>query len=604
MFQDFTVTSRPDQGPPRLAKLRARFAAHGLDGFLVPRADAHQGEYVAPCDERLAWLTGFTGSAGFAAVLADTAGVFVDGRYRVQVRDQVADVFTPVDWPEVSLAAWLRDHMPDGGVVGFDPWLHTPKALSDLAEALAGSQITLRPCVNLVDEIWADRPAPPTQPAFIQPIEFAGKSHEGKRANIAEHLIKGGYDGALITLPDSLCWLLNIRGADIEHTPIMQGFAMIHRDARVDVFAAPAKLSALAEHLGTDVRVHPVEDLVAVLGGFEGRVLVDATTAPVALTAALSKATIGQGSDPCALPKACKTPHEIKGMQEAHLRDGAAMCEFLAWFDAQIPDGAAHGDRLDITEIDVVKKLEECRRATGLLREISFDTIAGTGPNGAVIHYRVNEDSNRALCIGDLLVLDSGGQYQDGTTDITRTLPVGPVGAEERAAFTRVLQGMINVSMLRFPVGLAGRDIESVGRLALWQAGQDFDHGLGHGVGAYLSVHEGPMSLSKRSHIALAPGMILSNEPGYYRAGAFGIRIENLVVVREADAIAGGDARAMLGFETLTYVPIDPAMIVPDMLSAEARAWLATYHQTCRDKIGPLLSAQARLWLDNKIMHL
>lgn len=591
MFQSYETTSDPSNGPARLAELREAMVAMDVDGFLVPRADVHQGEYVAPRDDRLAWLTGFTGSAGFACVFADIAGVFVDGRYRLQVRDQVADVFTPVDWPEVSLGDWVKDHLPNGKLA-FDPWLHTVAQIEELTKALEGHPVELVPTPNLVDQIWEDQPNAPNAKAFIQGIEFAGETHDDKRKRLAESLTNAGVSAAVITVPDSLCWLLNIRGADVPKNPVAHGFAVLHSDGQVDLFMAPEKCAELGAHFGDDVRVQAPDAFGAALQSLSGPVRLDKSSVPMAVAAMLSaqQIEISYGADPCALPKACKNPAELAGTTEAHLRDGAAMAEFLAWFDQHSETG--------ITEIDVAQTLETCRQETGSLKDISFDTIAGTGPNGAVIHYRVTHDTNRTLKSGEIMVLDSGGQYVDGTTDITRTLPIGPVGDDETRAFTLVLKGMIAVSQLRWPVGLAGRDIEAFGRQPLWQAGLDFDHGLGHGVGVYLCVHEGPQRLSKISHVPLAPGMILSNEPGYYRPGHFGIRIENLVVVETADALPGGDDhRQMLQFRTLTYAPIDRRLIVPEMLTASEKDWLNSYHQDCYTRLAPRVTAQTRDWL-------
>ncbi|MEP2532769.1 aminopeptidase P family protein [Shimia sp.] len=592
MFQSFEVLARPDQGPGRLADLRAELARAGLQGYLVPRADAHQGEYVAPRDDRLAWLTGFTGSAGFCVVLEDIAGVFVDGRYRVQVVEQVATCFTPVDWPEVKPGAWIRDHL-NSGRIGFDPWLYTVGQIEELQKALDGSGVTLVPGDNLIDRIWPDQPAPPMAPVRAHPIEFAGEPHGDKRARLAAELSKAGHSAAVLTLPDSIAWLLNIRGADIPRNPLAHGFAVLHADASVALFMADAKLEAVRGHLGPDVQQHDPQDFLPYLATVDAPVQLDKGSVPVAVRQTLDDAGIAihWGPEPCALPKARKNAAEVAGMVEAHLRDGAAVSQFLAWFD----DNATSG----ITEIDAVTTLEDCRRASNALLDISFDTISGTGPHGAIMHYRVTEESNRTLARGDLLVLDSGGQYQDGTTDITRTLPVGDMGTEERTAFTRVLQGMIAVSRLRWPKGLAGSHIEAIGRLPLWMAGQDFDHGLGHGVGAYLCVHEGPQRLSRVSDVPLEPGMILSNEPGYYRPGAFGIRIENLIVVENAPALPGGDDhREMLQFTTLTYAPIDRRLIMHDLLSPQERDWIDAYHAECRARLSARLDDQTRIWLE------
>ncbi|MBK0327309.1 aminopeptidase P family protein [Rhodobacteraceae bacterium F11138] len=591
MFQNFQVTARPEQGPPRLNLLRAEMQAAGLDGFLVPRADAHQGEYVAERDARLAWLTGFTGSAGFCAVLRDIAGVFIDGRYRTQVKSQVADVYTPVPWPETGLADWLKQQMPDGGRVGFDPWLHTVAETQRWRDALAGTGVDMVQSANLVDRIWDDQPAPPMAPAKPHPMEFAGETATDKCARLAAELRNAGHRAAVLTQPDSIMWLLNMRGADIPRNPVAHGFAVLHDDARVDLYMAAQKLTGLEDHLGSAVGTDEPDRFLDALAGLTGPVRIDRATTPQKIADALGDRAV-LADDPCALPKARKNPAEIAGSAAAHLRDGAAMVEFLAWLDQQPPDS--------VTEIEVVTRLEEYRRRDTALQDISFETIAGTGPNGAIIHYRVSEDSDSTLRDGHLLVLDSGGQYLDGTTDITRTIAIGQVGEQERTAFTRVLKGMIDISRLRWPRGLAGRDIEAVGRVPLWLAGQDFNHGLGHGVGAYLSVHEGPQRLSRLSSVPLEPGMILSNEPGYYREGAFGIRIENLIVAQEAPRLPDADQeREMLDWRTLTYVPIDKRLIVPDMLSTDQRRWLNDYHAEVRKKIAPRVGKVANLWLDS-----
>ncbi len=597
MIQSFTDKASPEQGPPRLKLLRAAMKDADLDGWLVPRADVHQGEYVAPGDERLAWLTGFTGSAGFAAVTAQEAGVFVDGRYRTQVRVQTdADAFQPVNWPEVKLAEWLRRALPEGGRLGFDPWLHTQKEIADLTEALAGSGIGPVPHGNLIDSIWQGRPAPPTGAITAYPDDLAGKTSADKRADLANVLREAGHRAAVLTLPDSIAWLLNIRGADIPRNPIPHAFAILHDDARVEIYVHPAKLDNLPINCTADgVTAHPDTGFTAALTLLLSPVRVDPASIPAAIITVLQEANVAPAfaDDPCILPKACKTEAEITATREAHLRDGAALCEFLTWFDTQAPG--------TITEIDVVTKLEECRRDTGKLLDISFETIAGSGPNGALPHYRVSEASNRMLSSGDLLVLDGGGQYLDGTTDITRTLPVGDIGTDERTAFTRVLQGMIAISRLRFPKGIAGRDIDAIARYPLWLADQDYAHGTGHGVGVYMCVHEGPQRISRASEVKLHPGMILSNEPGYYREGRFGIRIENLLVVQPASPLPGSDAadraERKLAFETLNFVPIDRRLIARDMLNAPEIAWLDAYHADCHSRIAPRLGPDAAEWL-------
>ncbi len=594
MFQSFDSTADPKAGPGRLADLRVQMASAGVQGFIVPRADAHQGEYVAAHDERLQWLTGFTGSAGFCIVLPDVAGVFIDGRYRTQVKAQVDMVsFTPVPWPEVKPGPWIREHL-EAGVVGFDPWLHTAKEVDEIALALEGSGVRLQPVANLLDAVWADQPPPPAGPVVIQPIGLAGEDAAGKRGRLAAGLAGRGVSAVVLTLPDSISWLLNIRGCDVARNPVVHGFAVLHQDGSADLYSDPAKYdSAAGAHLGDAVRLLPPSQFEAGLRVLPGPVQVDRATAPLAVSEILKAAGIEVvwGEDPCLLPKACKNPVEVAGAIEAHLRDGAAVVEFLAWFDMTAPAGG-------LTEMDVVTALENQRRATNALREISFDTICGTGPHGAVIHYRVTKETNRQIAPGEIVVIDSGGQYADGTTDVTRTVAVGPVGVDERAAFTRVLQGMIALSRLRWPVGLAGAHIDALARMPLWLAGQDYNHGTGHGVGSYLSVHEGPARISRLSDVPLQPGMILSNEPGYYREGAFGIRIENLVVVEPAPALSGGDAdRVMLRFRTLTFVPIDRRLIDAALLTRAEREWLDAYHAEVREKIGPRVSPEARAWL-------
>jgi Xaa-Pro aminopeptidase len=593
MFQTFDSTASPAQGPARLAALREALAGAGLAGFIVPRADAHQGEYVAARDERLQWLTGFTGSAGFCIVLPDKAGVFIDGRYRTQVKGQVdQNAFTPVPWPDVLPGPWIAENL-NKGEVGYDPWLHTADEIAKLETALEGSGVTLRATANFVDIIWTDQPAPPVGRAFAHPLDLAGESSIDKRARLATNLRKAGQTAAVLTLPDSICWLLNIRGSDVPRNPILHGFAILHDTGRVTLFADAAKFDAQVKiHLDAKVDLRPVGDFLPTLRALQGPVRVDRTTAPILVSNELRDAgvAVAWGDDPCRLPKACKNPGEIEGMREAHLRDAAAMVEFLAWLDVQTPRGT-------LTEIDVVKSLEGFRRATNALHDISFDTICGSGPNGAIMHYRVTEASNRIIRKNELLLVDSGAQYPDGTTDITRTVAVGDPGQTAREAFTRVLQGMIAISRVRWPKGLAGRDLDGFARYNLWLAGQDFNHGTGHGVGAFLSVHEGPQRLSRISEVPLEPGMILSNEPGYYLEGKFGIRLENLIVVRVAPMLQGGDDREQYSFETLTLAPIDRRLIVTAALSPGERTWLNDYHAKVAAMVAPRVSDFARAWL-------
>ncbi|MEN8918835.1 MAG: aminopeptidase P family protein [Octadecabacter sp.] len=606
MFQTFEVSSSPETGPARLKALRAEMKTRKLDGFLIPRADRFQGEYVAPCDERLAWLTGFTGSAGFACVLNDKAGVFIDGRYRVQVRDQVADVFTPVHWPEVQLGDWLCENLPKRSVLGYDPWLHTVAQIRELTKALAASCIELRPVGNLIDAIWTDRPAPPCNPIRIHPDQLSGEMFDSKCARLAAALEKNGLRNAFIALPDSTCWLLNIRGSDIARNPVVQAYAILDWTDQVHLFTDAVIDDAVRAHWDDEtkdriidsVEIHPLDGLDSFIAKAEGSTYqIDPASTPQAVLSMFEarkaedvSLKIEEGQDPCILPKARKNAVEVAGSRAAHLRDGAAMVRFLAWLDAEAPKGG-------LTEIDVVIALEGFRRETNALQDISFETISGAGPNGAIVHYRVNEDTNRPVKTGELLLVDSGGQYLDGTTDITRTIAIGEVGLAEKTCFTRVLQGMIAISRVRFPKGVAGSDLDALARYPLWLAGQDYDHGTGHGVGSYLCVHEGPQGLSRKAKTPLEVGMILSNEPGYYREGAFGIRIENLIVVRTADAVSGGDARDMLDFETLTYVPLDRRLIDATLLSDDERAWIDQYHSATLQKIGPHVDGWAFDWL-------
>jgi Xaa-Pro aminopeptidase len=518
--------------------------------------------------------------------LADKAGVFVDGRYRVQVRAQVADVYTPVDWPEVSLGTWIAEHAPSGGVVGFDPWLHTVAQMRELRSS--ARDVTLRATTNLVDRIWEDQPPAPVTAAFVQPVELAGATHGDKITRLSKTL--GTATCAVLTLPDSICWLLNIRGDDLPRTPFVHGFAILHASGEVTFFVNPDKLMNIRDHLGPHVRIEPVEAFLQVLAALDGPVQIDPASCPVIVADVLREAgtQIIEAQDPCALPKACKSEAELDGARAAHLRDGAAMARFLSWLDQQ-PAGS-------LTEIDVVTELEAQRAATNALRDISFDTISGAGPNGAIVHYRVTEKTNRPVNEG-LLLVDSGGQYVDGTTDVTRTIAIGPVGGEEQRAFTLVLKGMIAISKLRWPKGLAGRDMDALARVALWEQGLDYGHGTGHGVGSYLSVHEGPQRLARTGTVPFMPGMILSNEPGFYKEGAFGIRIENLIIVEEAPALPDQTVPEMFRFETLTYVPIDTRLVDVELLTDVERAWLNAYHAQVLERIGPLVEGKVSTWL-------
>ena len=589
-FQTFDDAAPGADHPARLAALRDRLARGGLDGFIVPRADAHQGEYVADCDARLAWLTGFTGSAGFAIITPDRAGVFIDGRYRVQVKAQIDPAhFTAVHWPETKPSDWLRDALPQGGRIGFDPWLHTRAEIEAFEKGLGDSGIMLVAMdENPVDAIWPDRPAPPVGAARAHDDAVAGETSADKRARLAEELRRQGQRTAVLTLPDSISWLLNIRGSDLPKNPVLQGFATLSDDGHVTLFTDPAKFDdGLRQALGNAVTIAPVADLVPAFSRIAGPVRIDPQTAPEAVFRLVEAAgtPVARGRDPAILPKSRKNAAELDGMRAAHLRDGAAMVRLLHWLDDHGPDG--------LTEIAVAQKLEDLRRDAGI-SDISFDTISGSGPNGAICHYHVSRASDRPLRADELFLIDSGGQYPDGTTDITRTVDMGAAPADAIGPFTAVLRGMIAISRARFPRGVSGGHLDALARQFLWAQGLDYDHGTGHGVGAALCVHEGPVRISRVSDLPLEPGMILSNEPGYYREGAFGIRIENLLIVTPAESEPGRD---MLGFETLTFCPIDRRLIDAGALSREERGWLDAYHAQVWDLISPLVDGPARDWL-------
>jgi Xaa-Pro aminopeptidase len=597
MFQDFSASSDPSIGVERVARLRNRLAAQSVDAVFVPRADEHMGEYVPPSAERLKWLTGFTGSAGLAVVTKDAAGLFVDGRYTLQAADQVdTKTFEIRQIPENDPAAWLGEKLKAGSVVGFDPWLHAVFWVGRTKAALEKHGIRLKPLSrNPVDAVWSkERPRPPLAPVTIHPMKYAGKASADKIADIQKDLKAEGEDAAVLTLPDSIAWLFNIRGADIQHTPTALAFAILHTTGKPELFIDKRKLSSeVRKYLSGIARLREPDELkdrIAALKQARRRVRVDSTTAAYWFKVQLGTASrlITNGPDPCILPKARKNAAEVRGARAAHERDGVAMARYLAWLDREALTG--------IDEIATVKRLEAFRAETQALKEISFDTISGSGAHGAIVHYRVTSSTNRKLKAGELFLVDSGAQYEDGTTDITRTIAIGKPTAEMRERFTLVLKGHIAISRLRFPKDTTGAHLDAFARLALWQKGLDFDHGTGHGVGSYLSVHEGPQNLSRRSHVPFEPGMIVSNEPGYYKAGSYGIRIENLLLVTEPEAIPGGE-RKMMGFETLTLVPIDRRLVEPKLMTADEIAWLNDYHARVRAVIGPHLT-EDRPWLE------
>ncbi len=595
-FQSFDDVSDKAQCAPRLALLRAELHRRGLDGFVIARSDRQQNEYLAPHDERLAWLSAFTGSAGAAVVLMDKAAVFVDGRYTLQVQTQTdVALFAPRDLVAEAPQGWIPAHVERGMRIGFDPWLSTANGAAHLARAceIAGATLVAQE-TNPIDAVWADQPAPPMRPAVPHGFNLSGEEADAKRARLAQELKKAGAHAAVITLADSVCWLHNIRGSDLPHTPFVLGFAILYSDATSALFVDDAKRSPeLIAHLGNGVRLRSPDEFETALNDLAGHVVIaDPATAAHAVFDRLTKqgAKIIRTLDPCQLPKACKNPLEIEGMRKAHTRDGAALSRFLAWFAVASADGG-------LTEIDAAEKLEGFRRATGCLSDLSFDSITGAGSNGAIVHYRVTRSSNRAINRDEIFLLDSGAQYPDGTTDVTRTIMVGTATPEMKDRFTRVLKGHIGLATAHFPEGTIGVQLDSFARRPLWEAGLDYDHGTGHGVGSYLSVHEGPQNISKKPVMQpLKPGMICSNEPGYYKTGAYGIRIENLVVVTPLKDMGG--ERRMMGFETLTMAPIDLNLVDADLLTAEEREWLNLYHARVRETISHLVDEDTRAWLD------
>jgi Xaa-Pro aminopeptidase len=595
-FQTFDESSDRTQSAGRLAALRGELARRGLDGFAVPRADRQQNEYLPASEERLAWLTGFTGSAGAAVVLADKAAVFVDGRYTVQAANQVDDkVFSIEHLVENPPDKWLEQNLKSGAKLGYDPWLHTADGAEKLRNICATVGATLVAVDgNPIDALWTDRPAPPSGPATLRDIKFAGESAADKLKRIRAEIGKQRTDILVVSDPQNVAWAFNIRGSDVAHTPLALAFALIPLNGKPKLYIDGAKLDNATRHaLEEFAEVHPTGDLERDLAALKDmNVRLDAGSAADALTRIVTKGgcTPSRSADPITLMKAVKNHAEIAGMKAAHQRDGVAMVRYLAWLD-----GAAASGKL--TEIEAVQALESFRCDTGLLKDISFPTISGSGPNGAIVHYRVTQSSNRALCNNELFLIDSGAQYEDGTTDITRTVAIGTPSEEMRDRFTRVLRGHIAIATAVFPDGTSGAQLDSLARMPLWQAGLDFDHGTGHGVGSYLSVHEGPARISKLGTVPLKRGMILSNEPGYYKTGAYGIRIENLVLVTPAAAPEGAE-KPLSEFETLTLAPIDRRLILTRMLTAKERVWVDAYHAQVRTALSPALDAATRSWLD------
>ncbi|UCH75490.1 MAG: aminopeptidase P family protein [Rhodospirillales bacterium] len=579
----------------RLESLREELARQKLDGFVVPHSDEFQNEYLPPSAERLAWLTGFTGSAGVAVVLADKAAVFTDGRYTLQIRDQVDEsLFEIRHITEQPPKDWIAEHLPEGGRLGYDPWLHTETALESwraAAEKAGGELVAAE--TNPLDSVWTDRPVAPAAPVVPHDLAFAGEASDAKRRRVGEALAEKDTDAAVITAPDSIAWLLNVRGGDVSHTPLPLSFATVYADGRVEWFVDPAKTGPdLAAHLGDEVTIRPRDEFEPALWALgNSRVLADpaATSALVFDRLGKAGAKIVKEADPCQLPKACKNAVEIEGARAAHRRDGGALTRFLCWLTTEAPKGG-------LSEIAAADRLRALRFEGENIRDLSFRTISGSGPNGAIVHYSVTPESDRALKPGELYLVDSGAQYLDGTTDVTRTIAIGEPTPEMRDRFTRVLKGHIAIATARFPEGTSGAQLDALARTALWQAGLDYDHGTGHGVGSYLSVHEGPQRISKIPNtVALKPGMIVSNEPGYYKEGAYGIRIENLVCVVPVEI--DGAEKTMLGFEALTLAPIDLKLVDTSLLLPAEIEWLDAYHTRVREALTPLLDKETAAWL-------
>ncbi len=599
MRQTFDETTDRSFGPRHVPLIRQAMAEQGLDGFLVPHEDEHQNEYLPAANDRLAWATGFTGSAGAAVILRDKAAVFVDGRYTLQVRDQVdGQLFEIRDLVEGGVPAYLEAAARQGQKIGYDPRLHSPDALARLKEAAAKAGAELTPVNdNPLDRAWGQaRPAQPTAPVVPHPAEYAGEDSAAKRARVGAAVGDKGADAAVLTAPSSIAWLFNVRGGDVIRSPLPLAQAILSKDGTARLFLDPAKVTPeLPAWLGNQVRLETPDDLPQALAELKGKaVLVDPAQSSAWYfdTLQAEGAKVIRGDDPCALPRACKNAVEIEGSRKAHARDGAAVTRFLHWL-------ATEGQVNPPDEIAAVSRLEAFREATGALKDLSFDTIAGAASNGAIVHYRPTERLNKRAEQGSLLLVDSGAQYLDGTTDITRTVAIGEPSQEMRERFTLVLKGNLALAGIRFPAGTTGSALDVLARTALWMHGLDYDHGTGHGVGSYLGVHEGPQRISKAPNsVALKPGMILSNEPGYYKEGGYGIRIENLQVVTEATAIPGGE-RPMHGFETLTLAPIDRRLIVREMLTADERAQLDAYHARVREVVGPQVEAEVRTWLDD-----
>ncbi len=581
----------------RLLALRQSLRGLNLNGFLIPHADEHQCEYTPERARRLAWLTGFSGSAGLCAMTLDRAAIYVDGRYSLQVKQQL-DVknFEPLSLHDDKVENWLLAHLDNGARVGYDPMLHTRDWVEKVSAALIGKDIELVPVdVNPIDGLWAGRPEPSKDPVFPHPLEFSGEASKHKRARIGAELKANDVKAIVLTSLDSIAWLLNIRGNDVDLSPLVLGYLILKNTGKAEFFVDEDKISdQVRDHLGRGVKIKPYEDFMSALkklGKGGKKILLDPKHTHAAVMDVLEHgdAEIVEKQDPCQLPKACKNDVELKGARASHIRDGVAMCQFLCWFEENVSDG-------DVDELAATEKLLEFRKRQKFFHSLSFDTIAGAGPNGAIVHYKSSPQTNRKITGDMLFLLDSGAQYLDGTTDLTRTIAIGKPSEEQRDRYTRVLKGHIALAQARFPVGRTGAHLDTLSRKALWDVGLDYDHGTGHGVGCFLSVHEGPQSISQRGfETALKPGMILSNEPGYYKPGEYGIRIENLMIVRPSHY--ENEERPMNIFETITFVPMDTRLVNAHMMNSAEITWLNIYHAQVREKIAPFLAGKELEWL-------
>ena len=582
----------------RFSAMRDELARQNLSGFIVPHADEFQNEYTPDCAERLGWLTGFSGSAGTAIILENQGAIFVDGRYVLQVKAEVhPDCFVSYHSAETSASEWLETSLKPGLKLGYDPWLHTPHEVERLRTICEQVQSQLVACnSNPVDAVWSDRPAAPLTPMIVHSLQFTGKDSSQKRSELAVKLKEERLDAVVITAPDSLAWLLNVRGRDVAYTPLSLCMGIMHCDESIKIFIDRQKLTPqIMDHFGSTVSTFTPDSFDAELdnlGCQQSRVLCDPKRSAFWITDRLTQsgAKVVYGDDPCVLPKAIKNKIEIQGARNAHQRDGVALCEFFSWLARESQNGK-------ITELEAAEYLEMCRRKNDLWQDLSFPTISGAGANGAIVHYRSIPETNASLEQGTLYLVDSGAQYLDGTTDVTRTVAIGVPTAEHRDRYTRVLKGHIALATARFPKGTMGSQLDALARKPLWDVGLDYDHGTGHGVGSYLGVHEGPQRISKTGGgVALQPGMIVSNEPGYYKAGEYGIRIENLVLVMHCSDIEEAE-RELYSFETLTLVPFDQSLIERSLLSQEEWVWINTYHAHVFQKLGSHVDSETSIWL-------